>query len=118
MPITATQTSLERFIEVKRAAQQRMAMTGAPKTAGITKPKESFLNIIKSLKPKDDNIIEPPAPQIKRTAAVPASARASDAGLLSVYGMNRILSQNLSETSARNTLLRTRHLGNLFDAVA
>jgi hypothetical protein len=122
MNVTATQTSLERFLEAKRAAEQRMQQPAAGKSpAAAAGAKVSFLDIIKSVRKKDDNTrMEPSVPVKSRPAAAPVAVKAGAPaeGLLAVYDVNRFLSKNLSENEARTALLRTQHLGKLFDAVA
>lgn len=121
MNISATQSSLEKFLEVKRAAEQRMQQ--AEKARSATSTRESFFDIIKSARKKDDNMVMAAqavtaAPKtVKTTAAAVSSSKSSD-GLLSVYGMNSFLAKSLSETPAREALQKTKHLGNFFDAVA
>ena len=123
MNVSAAQSSLEKFLEVKRAAEQRMRQT--EKVPSANKPQESFLEIIKGARKKDDNtvkaVLDRPMPPVRKSSATAtASVKAAQTadGLLSVYGMNSFLSKNLSETPAREALQKTHHLGKLFDAVA
>jgi len=119
MNIAATQSSLDKFLAVKKAAEQRMQVSGNLKSAPVARTRESFFDIIKSVGKKDDNtVIAKSAATERQAAAAPAKKAQSAENLTAVYGMNRLLNQSLSESPAREAIARTRHLGNLFDAVA
>jgi hypothetical protein len=116
MNVSATQNSLEKFLAIKKAAEQRMQFSGNLKTAPAGRTQESFFDIIKSVRKKDDNTII--AGTASTAAPAPAQKTQSADKLAAVYGMNRLLSQSLSESPAREAIVKTRHLGKLFDAVA
>jgi hypothetical protein len=123
MSIAAVRPDLNRFLEIKKAAEGRLSgsstvatgVKGSEKNSGA-----SFLDIIKSFSSV------PAAPQVEhitRKAATPEDlanvARAELArrktGLLAVYGSVGKSSENMSDIEKA---IKMRNLGNLFDAVA
>ncbi len=119
MNVSAAQTSLERFLEVKRAAEERFKQAAVAKTNSVSPAKESFFDIIKnSGKKVDNNLSDKPIIVEQKAPVARKSSSSTSQGLMSVYGVNRYLNKNLSESPAREELLKARHLGKLFDAVA
>lgn len=88
MNISGSPVSLDRFLEIRLAAQKRWtAPASAPKAAVAAK-----------------------APAVR--------AATQDSGLISVYGLNRTLTSRFSETGSAETMANNRHLGTFFDKTA
>jgi len=124
MSIAAVRPDLNRFLEIKKAAEGRLA--SSPKVADQIKSSEktsgaSFLDIIKSF--SSAQTATRPVEQTTRKVATSEDlanvARAELArrktGLLAVYGSAGKSSENMSDIEAA---IKKRNLGNLFDAVA
>ncbi len=88
MSIPSGSVSLDRFLEIRNAAAKRLSKPAAAK-------------IEKAVSPKKVD---------KKPAA--------DAGLLSVYGINKFLGADTASQAAKEASLKTKYLGNFFDRVA
>ena len=112
----ATTFNLERFLEVRKAAQQRLENSTSTGSVDFNKVVEQ----LKAAKLRNQETA-PATTGIKRPVAPhmpirPAAAAGSDASLLSVYSVKR--AQSTGETGGTDAVQKTRHLGTLFDRVA
>jgi|SRR3989339_305208 len=145
MQTQSINADLTRFLEVKKAAERRMALSAAvkaqpastparnaPKASSTVNPAASFLDLIKVLRGSGDNsnntlnavpaagksrpVITPRATQPGHIA--PASPK-TERGLLSAYTTGRLASEAVNTApGAPDAVQNARKLGNLFDAIA
>ena len=119
MKVTGAALSLDRFLEIKQAAEKRMMASPAAKPAASGAV--DFTKLIGSLKAFSQKT---EAPVAQRPAGVAAAGpvelkkAAQGSGFTALYQLNRALAGRFSENPADEVVARNRHLGNLFDRVA
>ncbi|OGJ86639.1 MAG: hypothetical protein A2268_13100 [Candidatus Raymondbacteria bacterium RifOxyA12_full_50_37] len=109
MQIQNDLTRIQQFLELKKAAEKRLATATSAK--GATDPKALFFDTLRMARERKSG-------SVQAQAAAPKAAPAAKDGLSTVYSLNQALGKTFSSSPARETIVSRRHLGAFFDAVA
>ncbi|MFH0920774.1 MAG: hypothetical protein V1913_10465 [Fibrobacterota bacterium] len=142
MQIQSVTPDLARFLELKKAAEKRMAVGGTSTASTVRAPQAtvstdkpagaSFMDLIKALRGNSDNnksngLNMAPVSKNTRATLPPrttspmhiAPVQKQAKGLLSAYTVSRLASEAVNATGAsQDTPQNTPKLGKLFDAIA